>query len=139
MWRVAAGESTHKVKGKCHIDPSPDEAHRLSRVPAMLMRGTKMSEEMDMLRKSLAIMLAMGMVSPALAAETTLTSSLSGSGSGSATFKVDPAKGEVCYELQVVGVDGAVAAHIHKGAAGSNGPPVVSLDAPGGGKSSGCK
>ena len=92
-----------------------------------------------MVRKSLAVLLAVTVAGAAVAAETTLKSSLSGSGSGSATFKVDPAKGEVCYELQVTGVAGAVAAHIHKGAAGANGPPVVSLDAPATGKASGCK
>ena len=93
-----------------------------------------------MVRKSLAGLLALTLVSPAVAAETTLKSSLTGaSGSGSASFKVDPAKGEVCYELEVKDIGTAVAAHIHKGAAGANGPPVVSLDAPATGKASGCK
>jgi len=93
-----------------------------------------------MVRKSLGILLAITVASPAVAAETTLKSSLSGaSGSGSATFKVDPDKGQVCYELEVKDIGTAVAAHIHKGAAGANGPPVVGLDSPASGKSAGCK
>jgi len=93
-----------------------------------------------MVRKSLAVVLALAVASPAVAAETTLKSSLSGAaGSGSATFKVDPAAGKVCYELEVKDIGAPVAAHIHKGAAGASGPPVVSLDSPASGKSSGCK
>ena len=93
-----------------------------------------------MVRKSLAVLLALAVASPALAAETTLKSSLSGAaGSGSATVKVDPDKGQVCYELEVKDIGTAVAAHIHKGAAGANGPPVVMLDSPASGKSAGCK
>jgi hypothetical protein len=95
---------------------------------------------MDMVRKSLAVLIAFTLVSPATAAVTTLSSSLSGAsgGSGTASFKVDPDKGQVCYDLQVKDIGTAVAAHIHKGAAGAGGPPVVPLDAPGSGKSQGC-
>jgi CHRD domain-containing protein len=93
-----------------------------------------------MLRKSLVIVFALTSVSPAFAADTTLTSALSGAsgGSGSATFKVNPDTGQVCYELSVSGIDTARAAHIHKGAAGVNGPPVVMLDAPATGTAKGC-
>ena len=91
-----------------------------------------------MVRKSFAVLLALAVAGPAVAAETTLKSSLSGAGSGSATFKVDPAKGQVCYELEVKGLEAVRAAHIHKGAAGASGPPVVPLDSPATGKSAGC-
>lgn len=93
-----------------------------------------------MLRKSLAIMLALTTVSPAFAAGTALKSALSGAsgGSGTASFTVDPDKGQVCYELSVSGIDTARAAHIHKGAEGASGPPVVMLDAPATGTSKGC-
>ena len=40
------------------------------------------------------------------------------------------ADGEMCYELVASGIAPAAAAHIHRGAAGENGPPVVSLIAP---------
>jgi CHRD domain-containing protein len=95
---------------------------------------------MDMLRKSLAIVLVLTTVSPAMAAQTALKSALAGAsgGSGTATFMVDPDKGEVCYELSVSGIEAVKAAHIHKGAAGANGPPVVMLDAPATGSSKGC-
>lgn len=92
-----------------------------------------------MTRLGLTILLAATATAPALAAETTLTSSLTGQGSGTATFKVDPEKGQVCYTLEVKDVGNAVAAHIHKGAAGANGPPSVGLDSPGSGKAEGCK
>ncbi|MBY8821539.1 CHRD domain-containing protein [Sphingomonas colocasiae] len=60
-------------------------------------------------------------------------------GSGTATVSVNAAKGEVCYTLSVDGIDAATMAHIHKGATGVAGPPVVTLDAPAGGTSEGCK
>jgi CHRD domain len=58
--------------------------------------------------------------------------------SGEAMFHVDTAKNQVCYELHTKDVAG-IAAHIHKGAAGTSGPPVVMLKAPdASGKSEGC-
>jgi hypothetical protein len=60
-------------------------------------------------------------------------------GAGSATFKVDPAKSQICYDLHVSKIGAATAAHIHKGGPGEAGPPVVMLTAPDKtGKSSGC-
>jgi hypothetical protein len=44
----------------------------------------------------------------------------------------------LCYELSVSNIDTATAAHIHRGAAGTAGPPVVPLDAPADGESNGC-
>jgi len=81
---------------------------------------------------------------PAFAAET-LTAHLGGAGSpdtdgaGHASFKIDTAKNEVCYEVMVEKIGAATAAHVHKGAAGASGPPVVPLKAPdAAGKSAGC-
>lgn len=51
-------------------------------------------------------------------------------GSGFAAFQLNVATGEVCYLLTVSGIDTPVAAHIHKGAAGTNGPVVVPLAVP---------
>lgn len=62
----------------------------------------------------------------AAAAADNLNASLSGAGgSGTAKVTVDQGKGQVCWDLASKGLTDAVAAHIHKGAAGANGPPVV--------------
>ncbi len=60
-------------------------------------------------------------------------------GMGHATFKVDTAKNEVCWDVSVEKIAAASAAHIHKGAAGASGPPVVPMTAPdASGKGKGC-
>ena len=59
-------------------------------------------------------------------------------GAGTATVKLDIAKGEVCYELKVSNIATANMAHIHKGAADAAGGVVVPLTAPAEGSSSGC-
>lgn len=48
--------------------------------------------------------------------------------SANATFSFDTAGKKVCYSVTASGLK-AVAMHIHKGAAGANGPVVVALDA----------
>ncbi|MBU1374837.1 MAG: CHRD domain-containing protein [Alphaproteobacteria bacterium] len=80
---------------------------------------------------------------PALAE--TLSAHLGGAGSpdtdgaGHATFKIDTAKNEVCYTVMVEKIGAATAAHVHRGAAGANGPPVVPMKAPdAAGKTEGC-
>jgi Cu/Zn superoxide dismutase len=60
-------------------------------------------------------------------------------GKGQATVTLNPDKGEVCYELTVSNIEAASAAHIHEGAAGKDGPPKVTLDAPASGSAKGCK
>lgn len=59
-------------------------------------------------------------------------------GSGSARFTFNPGQEEVCYVLEVTGIDTPTAAHIHVAPAGSPGPIVVPLAAPVSGTSSGC-
>jgi len=67
----------------------------------------------------------LGLATAAAAADN-LSATLSGAaGSGSAKVTVDTAKNQVCWDLASKGLTDAVAAHIHKGAAGANGPPVV--------------
>ena len=44
--------------------------------------------------------------------------------------EIDPTKDEVCYFLAQSKLDTVILAHIHKGAAGVNGPVVVPLTAP---------
>jgi hypothetical protein len=59
-------------------------------------------------------------------------------GSGTAELRVDPDKGQVCYKLTVEKIGTATAAHIHKGAAGTSGGPVVPLKAPASGSINDC-
>ena len=59
-------------------------------------------------------------------------------GSGMAEVNVVDDVDRICYKVQVAGIAPATAAHIHRGAAGTSGPPVVTLDAPTDGSSEGC-
>lgn len=59
-------------------------------------------------------------------------------GTGFAGITVNPGLGQVCFWLEVSGIDAATASHIHVGDAGSPGPVVRGLVAPTSGASSGC-
>lgn len=59
-------------------------------------------------------------------------------GTGFAVLKLKPGKERICYDLSVSGIEPATAAHIHKGAARTAAPPVVGLEPPTDGSSSGC-
>ena len=59
-------------------------------------------------------------------------------GIGTAVIRLNKAKGEVCYELTVSGIEPAFAAHIHVGPAGVAGPVVVPLAPPTEGSVSAC-
>lgn len=78
--------------------------------------------------------------SAALAAPVKLVSTLSGAGEtaggdtdGSGTFSVelDTETGDVCYVLTVANIAKPVAAHVHEGAAGADGKPVMTLEVTG--------
>jgi CHRD domain len=77
-------------------------------------------------------------------AGTTITLDLKGTSepnaTGSAVLRFRKDAGQVCYRLHAANITlPALAAHIHKGAAGTNGPVVVPFTAPGAnGESSGC-
>lgn len=103
------------------------------------------------IRTSLAPATALGIVASlalagvALAAETTLTADLAGDaetaeeGSGSATITLDPATGELCWDLTAEGIEPVLQSHIHVGAAGESGDVAVALDVDGfEGSSEGC-
>ena len=66
------------------------------------------------------------------------TTMTGGDGQGRITVVVDPPKGTACYIMNVSGLDGVTAAHIHTGGPGENGSPVVMLAAPTDGTSGGC-
>jgi hypothetical protein len=59
-------------------------------------------------------------------------------GTGTATFRVNPGQGEICYTLSVSNIEPATAAHIHRAPPTAAGPVVVPLAAPTNGTSSGC-
>lgn len=62
-------------------------------------------------------------------------------GNGAASISIDPEAGKLCFAIVVNNLDNPVAAHIHQGRAGTNGPVVVALKAPehgDPGTSSGC-
>lgn len=59
-------------------------------------------------------------------------------GSGSAEITIVDATDNVCWDVNVRDIAPATAAHIHRGAAGASGPPVVTLEAPTDGSNEGC-
>ena len=60
-------------------------------------------------------------------------------GNGTVEIRVIPASGQVCWNLYARAIDRATAAHIHRGAAGASGPPVLALTTPdANGRSQGC-
>lgn len=50
-----------------------------------------------------------------------------GEGTGTATIDINSDQNEICYEIQLEGVEGANAAHIHEGAEGESGDVVIDL------------
>ena len=60
-------------------------------------------------------------------------------GNGTVEIRVVPASGSLCWNLYARAIGRATAAHIHRGAAGASGPPVVTLTTPdANGRSQGC-
>ena len=51
-------------------------------------------------------------------------------GTGTARISTDDATNRICTHLEVRNIGAVTAAHIHRGGAGVNGPPVVNLDPP---------
>ena len=51
-------------------------------------------------------------------------------GVGTAHISINDAANQICAHLEVRNIGPVTAAHIHQGRAGTNGPPVVTLDAP---------
>jgi hypothetical protein len=84
--------------------------------------------------------LALSLPATAFADPVVLTASLDGAGeakggdpdgSGSFSAEIDIETGDVCYLLAVEKIADAMAAHIHKGAAGKSGKPVTAIDVTG--------
>ena len=53
-------------------------------------------------------------------------------GAGLFEGRVNAGQGRICYTLSAANIADATVAHIHSGAAGAAGPPVVTLDTPDG-------
>lgn len=51
-------------------------------------------------------------------------------GTGTARVSTNDVTNQICTDLEVRNLTAVTAAHIHRGAAGVNGPPVVNLDPP---------
>ena len=51
-------------------------------------------------------------------------------GVGTASISTNDATNQVCTKLEVRNIGNVTAAHIHRGVAGVNGPPVINLDQP---------
>ena len=72
----------------------------------------------------------------AISPRATLTAELAGAnetaggdadGSGSFSATVDADEGDLCYALKADKIAAATMAHVHSGAAGANGPPVITI------------
>jgi len=81
--------------------------------------------------------LALSFSTAALADPVTLEATLAGAnetrpgdpdGTGKFTAEIDVESGDVCFVLNVADIGNAVAAHIHKGAVGKNGKPVLTVE-----------
>lgn len=60
-------------------------------------------------------------------------------GNGTVEIRLVPRSGSICWNLYARAVGTATAAHIHRGTAGMNGPPVLTLATPdANGRSQGC-
>ncbi|MBC2776495.1 CHRD domain-containing protein [Parasphingopyxis marina] len=59
-------------------------------------------------------------------------------GSGTARITADATTNNICFALTVQAISQPTAAHIHRGARGEAGPPVLTLDPPLNGRSSRC-
>ena len=59
-------------------------------------------------------------------------------GKGTAVITLNQGQKKVCFELTVSDIATATLAHIHSGAAGAAGPPVVTMTPPTEGSSKGC-
>ncbi|WP_395612512.1 CHRD domain-containing protein [Allosphingosinicella sp.] len=60
-------------------------------------------------------------------------------GNGTVELRVVPRQGSICWNLYARAIGTATAAHIHRGGAGANGPPVLALTTPdANGRSQGC-
>ena len=91
----------------------------------------------SLLSASCAIAAGLALPAVALAAPVKLTATLVGAnepaggdpdGRGSFTADVDAVTGDFCYSLSGTGISKPTMAHVHSGAPGSDGPPVITIE-----------
>lgn len=97
---------------------------------------------------ALAVMLCAGTASAQQGRVTRLTAMLSGAAEasspgsrnarGNASISLDASHDQVCYTIEVSGLQNVTGAHIHKGDVGKSGPVVIPLAAPKNGTANGC-
>ena len=93
------------------------------------------------LAMTLGLLASLALAGGALAAPTTLTATLAGvtegdnpgdpDGAGTASITLDPATGEVCWNLTATGTMAITQSHIHTSAAGASGGVLIPLDTDG--------
>jgi len=88
----------------------------------------------------LAALAGLACAAPALAAPVKLTATLTGpaetppgkaDGTGGVTVTVDPDTNDFCYSLWADKIGKPTMAHLHAGAAGTSGPPILTLEVTG--------
>ena len=86
---------------------------------------------------ALGSLIALALPAVAMAGPVMLSADLDGAsetrggdadGSGHFSGEIDASSGDVCYILTGADIGKVIAAHIHKGAAGSKGKPVITLE-----------
>jgi len=92
---------------------------------------------MNVIRIALLAAAALALPAAAHAEKVTLIATLSraietpladADGTGRFSAEVDTEAGDFCYTLTVAKIDKATMAHVHTGAAGASGPPVITVD-----------
>ncbi len=90
-------------------------------------------------RTYLSLLLAAALAAPvpAWAAQAVLTATLAGAnetaggdadGTGAFSVEIDTDAGDFCYSLSAAKIAKATMAHVHSGAAGADGAPVITID-----------
>ena len=103
------------------------------------MRNVTLRRRLAATIAAAAMIAGLGTSAPAQPGATQFSAALTGAnevppgdpdGAGTARIRVLGTLNQICVRLEVRGIDRATAAHIHRGAEGVNGPPVVNLDPP---------
>ena len=101
------------------------------------MRSSRLPAAASRLAAALALVAGLAMPLAAQAASVKLGATLSGTnepgggdadGAGTFVVEIDPDAGDVCYTVKSTNIAAPTMAHVHAGAAGVNGAPVLTID-----------